>query len=282
MTDTIKARLETCYFGVVHNIMRAMGLRNFTLSRDITPLLTERMLCGPARAIEGRPDDTADGQQALAVCRFCVISAAAADICLWAFSRGGYRGWSDCVEALAVIGEGHKHPFHFDLFDAAQLEACEAEDGFDDAEDGFDGGFSFSVLFTGLVGLQFRHHLLAPWRLDGGRRFIGFARRAEIISTRRAKTGHGDQRLDLASLQSLDDRFRPMAGIGQQRPRFAMSAAQLIDEGIEALTVVRGCEHIARQHQLTAVGIHDGLGVRSRPCNSNEAIMMMEGGYSNI
>ena len=57
MTDTIKARLKTCYLGVVHDIMRAMGLRNFTRSRDITPLLAKRALCGPACAIEGRPDD---------------------------------------------------------------------------------------------------------------------------------------------------------------------------------------------------------------------------------
>ena len=65
MTDPIKARLETCYTGVVHDIMRAMGMRNFTLPHDITPLLAERTLCGPAFTIEGRPDDTADGHQTL-------------------------------------------------------------------------------------------------------------------------------------------------------------------------------------------------------------------------
>ena len=65
MTDPIKARLETCYTGVVHDIMRAMGLRNFTLPHDITPLLAERTLCGPVFTIEGRPDDTADGHQTL-------------------------------------------------------------------------------------------------------------------------------------------------------------------------------------------------------------------------
>lgn len=65
MTDPIKARLETCYSGVVHDIMRAGGMRNFTLPHDITPLLAERTLCGPAFTIEGRPDDTADGHQTL-------------------------------------------------------------------------------------------------------------------------------------------------------------------------------------------------------------------------
>ena len=65
MTDPIKARLETCYTGVVHDIMRARGMRNFTLPHDITPLMAERTLCGPAFTIEGRPDDTADGHQTL-------------------------------------------------------------------------------------------------------------------------------------------------------------------------------------------------------------------------
>ena len=65
MTDPIKARLETCYTGVVHDIMRARGMRNFTLPHDITPLLADRTLCGPAFTIEGRPDDTADGHQTL-------------------------------------------------------------------------------------------------------------------------------------------------------------------------------------------------------------------------
>lgn len=65
MTDPIKARLETCYSGVVHDIMRAGGMRNFTLPHDITPLMAERTLCGPAFTIEGRPDDTADGHQTL-------------------------------------------------------------------------------------------------------------------------------------------------------------------------------------------------------------------------
>ncbi len=65
MTDTITEQLSTCYSGVVHDILRAMGLRNFTLPHDITPLMPERTLCGPAFTIEGRPDDTADGHQTL-------------------------------------------------------------------------------------------------------------------------------------------------------------------------------------------------------------------------
>ena len=65
MSDDIATRLGSCYSGVVHDMMRAMGLRNFTLPHDITPLMPEKTLCGPAFTIEGRPDETADGHQTL-------------------------------------------------------------------------------------------------------------------------------------------------------------------------------------------------------------------------
>ena len=67
MTDIAKLTetLSICYTGVVHDIMRAMGLRNFTLPGEITPLMPEKTLCGPAFTIEGRIDDTADGHETL-------------------------------------------------------------------------------------------------------------------------------------------------------------------------------------------------------------------------
>ncbi len=65
MSDGIATQLGSCYSGVVHDMMRAMGLRNFTLPYEITPLMPEKTLCGPAFTIEGRPDDTADGHQTL-------------------------------------------------------------------------------------------------------------------------------------------------------------------------------------------------------------------------
>lgn len=65
MTDAIREKLLSCYSGVVHDVMRAMGLRNFTLPPHITPLMPEKTLCGPAFTIEGRPDDTADGHETL-------------------------------------------------------------------------------------------------------------------------------------------------------------------------------------------------------------------------
>ena len=65
MSDDIATRLGSCYSGVVHDMMRAMGLRNFTLPHEITPLMPEKTLCGPAFTIEGRPDETADGHHTL-------------------------------------------------------------------------------------------------------------------------------------------------------------------------------------------------------------------------
>ncbi|MEL7465334.1 MAG: RraA family protein [Pseudomonadota bacterium] len=65
MTDPLTGRLGACYSGVVHDIMRGMGLRNFTLPHDITPLMPETALCGPAFTIEGRPDDAADAHETL-------------------------------------------------------------------------------------------------------------------------------------------------------------------------------------------------------------------------
>ena len=65
MTDAIREKLGSCYTGVVHDVMRSMGLRNFTLPHQIRPLMPEKTLCGPAFTIEGRPDDTADDHQTL-------------------------------------------------------------------------------------------------------------------------------------------------------------------------------------------------------------------------
>lgn len=67
MTDisALTERLATCYTGVVHDVMRAMGLRNFTLPPEITPLMPEQVLCGPAFTIEGHPADAADAHETL-------------------------------------------------------------------------------------------------------------------------------------------------------------------------------------------------------------------------
>jgi len=63
--NDLTARLEACYTGVAHDVMRAMGLRDFTLPAEMRPIMPERPLAGPAFTIEGRADPDADGHETL-------------------------------------------------------------------------------------------------------------------------------------------------------------------------------------------------------------------------
>lgn len=63
--DQITPRLAQCYTGVVHDVMRAMGLRDFTLPAELRPLFPEKRLAGPAFTIDGRVDPRADAHQTL-------------------------------------------------------------------------------------------------------------------------------------------------------------------------------------------------------------------------
>lgn len=65
MTDTRRDRLQRCYTSVLHDVMRAMGLRNFTLPPRLRPLNPEGVLTGPAFTIEGRIVEGADAHQTL-------------------------------------------------------------------------------------------------------------------------------------------------------------------------------------------------------------------------
>ncbi|MEJ1156713.1 RraA family protein [Prosthecomicrobium sp. N25] len=65
MSDPITPRLEKCYSGVVHDVMRAMGLRDFTLPPEIRPIFPERTLAGPAFTIDGKVDPKADPHETL-------------------------------------------------------------------------------------------------------------------------------------------------------------------------------------------------------------------------
>ena len=58
-------RLAACYTGVVHDVMRAMGLRDFTLPSELRPILPERSLAGPAFTIEGKVVAGADPHETL-------------------------------------------------------------------------------------------------------------------------------------------------------------------------------------------------------------------------
>ena len=65
MIDNRIAPFEGCYTGVVHDVLRAMGRKNFTLPTRVTPLQPDMTLCGPTWTIEGRVDETADAHETL-------------------------------------------------------------------------------------------------------------------------------------------------------------------------------------------------------------------------
>src|SRR5215207_8763837 len=65
MTDRTTERLRACYTGVVHDVMRAMGLRDFTFPPELRPLLADRTLAGPAFTIDGKVDPDADPHETL-------------------------------------------------------------------------------------------------------------------------------------------------------------------------------------------------------------------------
>jgi 4-hydroxy-4-methyl-2-oxoglutarate aldolase len=58
-------RLARTYTGVVHDVMRAMGLRDFTLPHEIRPLFPDRVLAGIVATVSGRVDTMADAHQTL-------------------------------------------------------------------------------------------------------------------------------------------------------------------------------------------------------------------------
>jgi 4-hydroxy-4-methyl-2-oxoglutarate aldolase len=62
---TFSDRLAACYAGVVHDVMRAMGLRDFTLPPELRPILPEQSLAGPAFTIEGKVVKGADAHETL-------------------------------------------------------------------------------------------------------------------------------------------------------------------------------------------------------------------------
>ena len=62
---SITERLENCYTGVVHDVMRAMGLKDFTLSPELRPIMPEKAMAGPAFTILGKVDPTVDAHETL-------------------------------------------------------------------------------------------------------------------------------------------------------------------------------------------------------------------------
>ncbi len=58
-------RMARCYTGVVHDVMRGMGLQDFTFPPELRPILPDQPMAGPAFTIEGRVDPDADPHETL-------------------------------------------------------------------------------------------------------------------------------------------------------------------------------------------------------------------------
>jgi 4-hydroxy-4-methyl-2-oxoglutarate aldolase len=65
MSGTLTDRLAQCYTGVVHDVMRARGLRDFVLPAELRPILPEQTLAGPAFTIEGMAAPGSDAHATL-------------------------------------------------------------------------------------------------------------------------------------------------------------------------------------------------------------------------
>jgi 4-hydroxy-4-methyl-2-oxoglutarate aldolase len=65
MTTGLSERLLACYTGVVHDVMRGLGLKDFTFPAELRPLFPERPLAGPVFTILGRADARADAHETL-------------------------------------------------------------------------------------------------------------------------------------------------------------------------------------------------------------------------
>lgn len=63
--NNLTERLERCYTGVVHDVMRAMGLRDFTLDAGLKPLIPGQAMAGTAFTISGKVAKSADAHQTL-------------------------------------------------------------------------------------------------------------------------------------------------------------------------------------------------------------------------
>ena len=63
--DNLTRRLEKLYTGALHDVMRGMGLRDFTLPSTIRSVTVQKKIAGPAFTLLGRVDGHADPHQTL-------------------------------------------------------------------------------------------------------------------------------------------------------------------------------------------------------------------------
>jgi 4-hydroxy-4-methyl-2-oxoglutarate aldolase len=65
MPESLTERLSRCYTGVIHDVMRGMGLRDFTFPPELRPLVSDAPLAGPVFTVLGKVDPKADAHQTL-------------------------------------------------------------------------------------------------------------------------------------------------------------------------------------------------------------------------
>ncbi len=63
--DDLTKRLEACYTGAVHDVMRARGCKDFVLPSEIRPIDPARSVAGPAFTLRGRWAPGTDAQESL-------------------------------------------------------------------------------------------------------------------------------------------------------------------------------------------------------------------------
>jgi 4-hydroxy-4-methyl-2-oxoglutarate aldolase len=63
--DDLTRRLSRLYTGALHDVMRGMGMRDFTLPSTIRSVTVQRKIAGPAFTVLGRVDGHADPHQTL-------------------------------------------------------------------------------------------------------------------------------------------------------------------------------------------------------------------------
>ena len=64
-TEDLTPRLAKLYTGVVHDVMRAMGLRDFTLPHTLHPVTVARTIAGPVFTLRGKVTPKADPHETL-------------------------------------------------------------------------------------------------------------------------------------------------------------------------------------------------------------------------
>src|SRR5690348_9779855 len=65
VTEDLTPRLAMLYTGIVHDVMRGMGLKDFTLPHTLHPMTVAKAVAGPIFTVRGKIDAKADPHETL-------------------------------------------------------------------------------------------------------------------------------------------------------------------------------------------------------------------------